>query len=39
MANSILIKNGKIINEGEIYPSDIYIEDEIIKEVSESITP
>ena len=39
MGNSILIKNGKIINEGEIYPSDIYIEDEIIKEVSESITP
>ena len=39
MGNSILIKNGKIINKGEIYPSDIYIEDEIIKEVSESITP
>ena len=39
MINSILIKNGKIINDGEIYASDIYIEDEIIKEISPSITP
>ena len=37
--NSILIKNGRIINEGKIYQSDIYIEDEIIKEISPSISP
>ncbi len=36
--HSILIKNGKIINEGKIYQSDIYIEDEIIKEISPSIS-
>ena len=39
MKNSILIKNGRIINEGKIYRSDIYIEDEIIKEISPSISP
>tara|TARA_Y100000588_G_scaffold328116_1_gene363504 strand:+ start:737 stop:2080 length:1344 start_codon:yes stop_codon:yes gene_type:complete len=39
MKNSILIKNGRIINEGKIYQSDIYIEDEIIKEISSSISP
>ena len=39
MKNSILIKNGRIINEGKIYRSDIYIEDEIIKEISSSISP
>ena len=39
MKNSILIKNGRIINEGKIYQSDIYIEDEIIKVISSSISP
>ena len=39
MKNSILIKNGRIINEGKIYQSDIYIEDEIIKDISSSISP
>ena len=39
MKNSILIKNGRIINEGKIYRSDIYIEDEIIKEISSFISP
>ena len=39
MKNSILIKNGRIINQGKIYQSDIYIEDEIIKEISSSISP
>ena len=38
MKNSILIKNGRIINQGKIYRSDIYIEDEIIKEISPSIS-
>ena len=39
MKNSVLIKNGRIINEGKIYRSDIYIEDEVIKEISSSISP
>ncbi len=34
-----LIKNCNIINEGEIFESDILIEDSIIKKISNSISP
>ena len=34
----ILIKNARIINEGKIISSDIFIENEMIKEVSKSIS-
>ena len=34
----ILIKNARIINEGKIINSDIFIENEMIKEVSKSIS-
>ena len=37
--NSILIKNGRIINEGDEFLSDIYIEGNKIKEISPSISP
>ena len=37
--NSILIKNGRIINEGNEFLSDIYIEGDKIKEISPSISP
>jgi len=37
--NSILIKNGRIINEGKEFLSDIYIEDDKIKEISSFISP
>lgn len=33
-----LIKNAKIVNENKIFEGDVYIEDEIIKEVSDSIS-
>ena len=36
--NQILIKNARIINEGKIIKSDIFIENEIIQEVSSSIS-
>jgi len=36
--NQILIKNARIINEGKIISSDIFIENEMIKEVSKSIS-
>ena len=36
--NQILIKNARLINEGKIVSSDIFIENEIIKEVSSSIS-
>ena len=36
--NQILIKNARIINEGKIITSDIFIEDEIIQEISSSIS-
>jgi dihydroorotase len=36
--NQILIKNARIINEGKIITSDIFIEDEIIQEISNSIS-
>lgn len=34
----ILIKNAKIVNEGEIFESDLYLEDGVIKEISSSIS-
>ncbi|MFL2642854.1 MAG: dihydroorotase [Flavobacteriaceae bacterium] len=37
--NRILIKNGRIINEGKEFISDIYIEGDKIKEISPSISP
>jgi dihydroorotase len=36
--NQILIKNARLINEGKIVSSDIFIENEMIKEVSSSIS-
>jgi len=36
--NTVLIKNAKIINEGEIFEGDIFIEGEYIKEISNSIS-
>ena len=36
--NQILIKNARIINEGKIISSDIFIENEMIREVSKSIS-
>ena len=36
--NQILIKNARIINEGKIITSDIFIENEIIQEISSSIS-
>ena len=39
MINSILIKNGRIINEGNEFLSDIYIEGNKIKEISPTISP
>ncbi|NQX86770.1 MAG: dihydroorotase [Flavobacteriaceae bacterium] len=34
-----LIKNGRIVNEGQIFKGDILIEGEIIKEIAPSISP
>jgi dihydroorotase len=36
--NTVLIKNAKIVNEGEIFEGDIFIEGEYIKEISTSIS-
>lgn len=36
---SILIKNAQIVNEGKIYKGDVLIENELIAEVAEDITP
>ncbi|MBK0371072.1 dihydroorotase [Flavobacterium agrisoli] len=36
--NRILIKNAKIVNEGVIFEGDLLIEDEVIVEISESIS-
>ncbi|RIA08464.1 dihydroorotase [Flavobacteriaceae bacterium MAR_2010_72] len=36
--NTVLIKNAKIVNEGEIIEGDIFIEGEYIKEISNSIS-
>ena len=35
---SILIKNARIVNEGKIFNSDVLIENQFIKEISESIS-
>lgn len=37
-AKTVLIKNAKIVNEGKIFEGDILIENEIIKEISDSIS-
>lgn len=37
--NRILIKNARIVNEGAIFEGDLLIEDKIIKEIGESISP
>ncbi|MCU0349661.1 MAG: dihydroorotase [Flavobacterium sp.] len=37
--NTILIKNAKIVNEGQIFEGDILIENEIITEIAEKISP
>lgn len=39
MNSTFLIKNAKIVNEGEIFEGDILIQDEIITEIAESISP
>ena len=36
--NRILIKNAKIVNEGKIFEGDVLIENELIVEISESIS-
>lgn len=37
--STYLIKNAKIVNEGEIFEGDVLIENEFIKEISEKISP
>ncbi|MFP9114069.1 dihydroorotase [Flavobacterium sp. RHBU_3] len=37
--NRILIRNAKIVNEGTIFEGDLYIEDKIIKEIADKISP
>lgn len=37
--NRILIKNAKIVNEGVIFEGDLLIENDLIVEISESISP
>lgn len=37
--NTVLIKNAKIVNEGQIFEGDVLIEGELITAVSESISP
>ena len=32
-----LIKNAQLVNEGNIYPSDVLIEDKIIKKIATKI--
>ena len=39
MANYTLIKNAKIVNENSVFNGDLLIEDEVIKEISETILP
>ncbi|WP_417885288.1 dihydroorotase [Zunongwangia sp.] len=34
----VLIKNAKIVNEGEIFEGDVFIEDGVIKEIAETIS-
>lgn len=37
--NTYLIRNAKIVNEGDIFEGDILIENEFIKEIAEKISP
>jgi dihydroorotase len=37
--NQILIKNAKIVNEGNIFEGDVLIEDQFIVEIAETISP
>ena len=37
--NTFLIKNAKIVNEGSIFEGDVLIENEIISQIAESISP
>lgn len=37
--NSVLIKNARIVNEGEIFEGDVLIEGEFIKEIGQDISP
>lgn len=37
--NRVLIKNAKIVNEGRIFEGDVLIEDEIIVEIADTISP
>jgi len=37
--NSVLIKNAKIVNEGQVFEGDVLIEGEFITEIAESISP
>jgi dihydroorotase len=37
--NSILIKNAKIVNEGQIFEGDVLIENELIVEIAAQISP
>jgi dihydroorotase len=36
--NRVLIKNAKIVNEGVIFEGDVLIENDLIVEISESIS-
>lgn len=37
--STYLIKNAKIVNEGSIFEGDVLIENEIIKEIADKISP
>ncbi len=39
MSSTYLIKNAKIVNEGKIFEGDVLIENEIIADINESISP
>ncbi|MBD3723324.1 MAG: amidohydrolase family protein, partial [Flavobacteriaceae bacterium] len=39
MSSTYLVKNAKIVNEGEIFEGDVLIENEFIKEIAEKISP
>jgi dihydroorotase len=36
--NKVLIKNANIVNEGQIFQGDVYIEGEVIVEVASQIS-
>ena len=37
--STFLIKNARIVNEGSIFEGDVLIENEIISQIAESISP